>query len=110
MTRPKSRYWSEQMDSIVHEVSRLAIACDIDFFAPDAAERILNNDATVCGCANPKAFEEMRHHLMAFFPLQERAIERLGAEETKEILDEVRAAIRELRNAGRPGSAPSAEA
>lgn len=106
MTTSKSRYFSDQIDSIAHEVSRLAIACDIDIFAPNAAERVLDNDVSVCGRPNPKAFEEMRHHLMAFFPLRQKAIDRIGVEGTKEILDQVRDAIRELRNQGRPGSAP----
>ena len=56
MNKPKSRYFTEQIDGIVHEVSKLAIACDIDFFAPDAAERVLNNDETVCRRKNTAAF------------------------------------------------------
>ncbi len=106
MTKSKHRYWVDQLYAIASELSKLTIACDIDFYRPDAVSRILNNDATICGHSNPKAFEQIRHHLMALYPLEERAIERLGAEETQEILDEIRKAISALRNAGRPGSAP----
>jgi len=106
MTKSKHRYWVDQLHAISSELSKLAIACDIDFFRPDAAARILRNDETICGRSNPKAFEQIRHHLMALYPLEERTIERLGAEETQEILDEIRNAISKLRNAGRAGSAP----
>lgn len=98
MAEPKPRYWSEQMDGIAHEVSRLAVACDIDFFADDAAERILKDDETVCRKRNPAAFQKIRRHLMAFYPLEEHAIERIGAERTLEIVEQVREGIRQLRN------------
>ena len=102
----RSRYFSEQFDSIAHEISILAIACDIDIFAEDAAERLLNNDETMCRRRNTAAFQKLRRHMLALYPLEERSIERVGAEQTKELLDEVRAAFRKLHNTGRPGSAP----
>ena len=104
MSPSKHRYIADQIDGLAHELSKLAIACDIELFVPGNAERILRNDDSVCGRKNPKAFEQMRHHLMALYPLEERAIERLGPEDTQEILDEVRAAIERLRHAGSPGS------
>ena len=103
MPPSKHRYFVDQIDGLAHELSRLAIACDIEIFVPGNAERILRNDDSVCGRKNPRAFEQMRHHLMALYPLEERAIERLGPQETQEILDEVRAAIERLRKAGSPG-------
>ena len=106
MTKNKSRYFGDQFGAIAREISILAIACDIDIFAEDVADRILNNDATVCRRNNPHAFEKLRHHLLALYPLEERSIERIGVEQTKELLDGVRAAFRKLRNEGRPGSAP----
>ena len=39
---------------------------------------------------------------MALFSLEAGAIERLGPEDTKEILDQVRTAIVDLRQAGSP--------
>ena len=104
MTKSKHTYFAGQFDGLAREISKLAIACDIELFVPGNAERVLRNDDSICGRKNPKAFEQIRHHLMALFPLQERAIERLGAEETKEILDQVREAIVRLREAGSPGS------
>jgi len=104
MTKSRHRYWSGQIDAIAGEVSRLAIACDIDIDEPDVAERILKNDDSVCRRKNAEAFRKIREHLMALFPLEERAIKRLGADDTQEILEEVRGSIRRLRAAGHPGS------
>jgi hypothetical protein len=99
----KDRYWTDQIEAIARELSRLAIACNIDFFAPGNAERILKNDHSVCRQDNPEAFRKIRQHLMALFPLEEAAIARLGPDETKGILDQVRAAIAALRSPGGAG-------
>jgi hypothetical protein len=58
----------------------------------------------VCGRKNPEVFQQIRRHLMALFPLEKRAIDRIGSGEVREILDQVRAAIVALHEAGSPGS------
>jgi hypothetical protein len=96
----KHTYWGRQVDNLAQELSKLAIACDIELGKPGLAERILRNDETVCGRNNPKAFKQMRQHLMALFNVEKGAVDRLGPEDTKEILDQVRAAIVAIRQAG----------
>jgi hypothetical protein len=109
-TEFKHPYWGRQIDAIAHELSRLAIVCDIELGRPGLAERILKNDESVCGRDNPEMFRQMRQHLMALFTVEERAIERLGPDDTKEMLDHVRAAIIAMRKAGSAGnSLPSDE-
>ncbi len=100
MAEFKHTYWGRQIDNIAHELSRLAIVCDIELGSPGLAERILKNDESVCGRSNPEAFRKIRQHLMALFSVEERAIDRVGAEDTREILDQVRAAIVAIRQAG----------
>ena len=100
MNREKHSFWSRQIDGLAHELSKQAIICDIELGKPGLAERILKNDESVCGRKNPKVFRQMRQHLMALFSLEAAAVERLGAEDTKEILDAVRAAIVAIREAG----------
>ncbi len=90
-----------QASAIAREISMLAIACDIDIEQDQLAQRVLRNDDTVCGRKNPKAFEKLRHHLMAFFPLEKRAIDRLSARNVRDTLDAVRADIRALRDSGK---------
>ena len=102
MAEFKHTYWGRQIDNIARELSRLAIACDIELGKPSLAERILKNDDSVCGRKNPKAFRQMRQHLMALFSVEEGAIERLGPDDTREILDQVRSAIVAIRQAGSP--------
>lgn len=99
----KHRYWGRQIEGIVGELSRLAMACDIELGKPGLAERVLKNDQSICGRKNPEAFRKIRQHLMALFSVEERAIDRLGVDETKDILDQVRAAIVATRTAGGPG-------
>ncbi len=102
MTEFKHTYWGRQIENLAHELSKLAIACDIELGKPGLAERILKNDSTVCGRNNPKAFKQMRQHLTALFNVEKGAVERLGPNDTKEILDQVRAAVVEIRQAGSP--------
>ena len=101
--RFKHASWGRQIDAIAHELSELAIACDIELGRPGLAERILKNDKSVCGRDDPKVFQQLRQHLMALFTLEKRAIEQLGAEDTRDILDQVRASIIALRRAGSAG-------
>ena len=102
MTEFKHTYWGRQIETIAHELSRLAIACDIELGQPGLAERILKNDESVCRRKNPKAFRQIRQHLMALFSVEAGAVERLGPEDTREILDQVRSAIVAIRQAGSP--------
>jgi len=96
----KHSYWGKQIDALAREISKLALVCDIELGQSGLAERILKNDDSVCGKKNPKVFRQLRQHLLALFPLEEQAVERLGPEDTKEILDTVRQAIVAVRQAG----------
>jgi len=100
----KYRYFNDQFEGIARELSRLSVVCDIQILEPGMAERILNNDESVCGRKNPEVFQQIRRHLMALFPLEKRAIDRIGGGEVSEILDQVRSTIVALREAGSPGS------
>jgi hypothetical protein len=104
MAGSKHRYFSDQFEGIARELSRLSIVCDIEILEPGMAERILDNDESVCGRKNPEVFQQIRRHLMVLFPLEKRAIDRIGGGEVREILDQVRAAIVALREAGSPGN------
>ena len=96
----QDEYWGRQIDNLAHEISKLAIACDIELDQPGLAERILKNDDGVCGQSNEEAFRQLRQHLMALFNVEERAIEDLGPDDTRDILDQVRTAISAIREAG----------
>jgi hypothetical protein len=96
-----------QIQAVAAELSKLAIACDIKMFEPGTGERILKNDDSVCGRKNPEAFQKMRMHLMVLFPLKKRAVDELGATDTKRMMEELREAINALRNSSRASSEDS---
>ena len=100
MADVKHPYWNRQIDDVARELSKLAIICDIELGKPGLAERILKNDESVCGRKNSKVFQRIRQHLTALFSLEKGAIDRIGPEDTKQILDQVRDAIVAIRQAG----------
>jgi hypothetical protein len=91
MKSPTRNFLGDQIDAVVRELSKLAIACDIKLPDPEAAEKILRGDDSVCGRKNPKAFR-----------LRQQAVDEMGARETKEIMDQIRDGVMALRNAGMP--------
>jgi hypothetical protein len=78
-------------------MSRLCVVCDIKMLEPGIGERVLKGDQSVCGRNDPKVFEKLRQHLMAYCHVEERAIKRLGADDVRTMLDDVRASIARLR-------------
>ncbi len=102
MSEFKHTYWGRQIDGVARELSKLALVCDIELGKPGLAERVLKNDESVCGHRRPEAFRQLRQHLMALFSVEAGAVERLGPEDTKEIMDQVRSAIISVRQAGSP--------
>ncbi len=78
-------------------MSRLCIVCDIKMLDPGIGERVLKGDQSVCGRNDPKVFEKLRQHLMAYCHVEERAIKRLGADDVRTLLDDARASIARLR-------------
>jgi precorrin isomerase len=78
-------------------MSRLCIVCDIKMLDPGIGERVLKGDQSVCGRNDPKVFEKLRQHLMAYCHVEDRAIKRLGADDVRTLLDDVRASIARLR-------------
>ena len=65
-------------------------------------ERILRNDQTVCGRRNDEAFQKLRSLLIAYYASLGKAIDRIGPEETKKIVDALTARkIRQRDTGGR---------
>ena len=104
MTSSQHQQLRRQLHAVARELSKLTIACSISLDQQDLWERILRNDDSVCGRKNDEAFQQIRKHLMALFPMEEQAIDDIGAKATEEVLDEVRAAIAKLRLAGSPSA------
>ena len=104
MASTQQRHIRRQVGALAQELSRLAIACDIELGRAELPERILRNDETVCGKKNPKAFAQLRRHLMALLQVNEKAIDNLGSVEAIDTLNEALAEVTRLRKAGSPNA------
>jgi hypothetical protein len=86
--------WSKYFEEIDLQIAQLAVMCDIKVLDPGVAERILHNDATVCGKDKPETFQKLRALLMMHYSSQEKAMVSLGAEEALKL---VRNTVERLR-------------
>ena len=100
MTDTKHAAWKRHLDGIANELLRLSIACDVRLRDPDVIDRVLRDDATVCGRKNPEAFRKLRNLVMATYDSLGKSIDRIGPEDTKMIRDSITARIAELRDSG----------
>lgn len=105
MEESKHAAWSRHLDGIGDELLRLTIACDVRLRDPGVIDRILNNDESVCGNPNPIGFRKLRSLLLATFNSINKAVGRIGPEETKQITDAIMERLDRRRAVGgAPGS------
>jgi hypothetical protein len=83
MTKSKHTPWVRHLDAVGDELMRLSIACDLRLRDPGVIDRILRNDETVCGTKNPIGFRKLHSLVKATFSSVNKAIDRIGPEETK---------------------------
>ena len=100
MSDTKHAAWQRHLAGIANELLRLSIACDVRLRDPGVIDRILRDDATVCGRKNPEAFRKLRNLVMATYDSLGKSIDRIGPEDTKMIRDAITARIAELRDSG----------
>ena len=103
----QTRRWTQHFEEIDLEIARLAVMMDIPILNPGVIDRILGNDASVCGKEKPKAFAELRPMLMMHAADEVKAIGALGALEADELVRGVVERLRE-RIGSRLGNRPAA--
>ena len=89
MTESKQTPWVRHLDAIGDELMRLSIACDLRLRDPGVIDRILKNDETVCGTKNSIGFRKLHNLVEATFSSVNKAVDRIGPEETKLITDAI---------------------
>jgi hypothetical protein len=104
MTKTKHPAWQRHLDAIGEELLHLSIACNVHLREPGVIDRILKNDESVCGTKNPIGFRKLRSLVVATFSSLNKAIDRIGPEETKLITESMIERIEKARAAGRGGS------
>ena len=96
-TQVENKYWGRQIDAIVGELSRLAVACDIDILDPNVALKALRGDESVCKRKNPAAFKRVHELLMLLFTVSGKSMDRMGDTEFASlagpVLDKIRALL-----------------
>ena len=100
MTDDLNPQWERHFESIADELLNLAIACNVRLREPGAIERVLRNDITVCGRINKDSFSKMRSVLIAFYNSVGKAVDRIGPEDTKKIIDAITERKMTLRDSG----------
>ena len=92
--------WERHFEGIADELLHLAIACGVRLREPGVIERVLKNDASVCGRKNEQGFHKMRNLLTAYYNSIGKAVDRIGPEETKKIIAVITERKKKLRDSG----------
>lgn len=82
-------FWSQSLSEVDREVARLASICNVRLLDPGVIERVLGNDASVCGSANAIAFEKLRNVLMMHYAVRTRAADAIGKGQTSLLVDKI---------------------
>jgi hypothetical protein len=88
-------WWTKKFDDVDRELAQLATICKIPLFDPGVIERVLKNDATVCGAPNPTVFGKLRSLLMMHYAIRDKAVAALGATQAQALINTVVARLRE---------------
>jgi len=87
-------WWAKNLDDVDREVARLASICRVRLLDPSVIERVLHDDASVCGTQNPAAFGKLRAALMMHYHIRDKAVEAMGQEATAKVVAEIVANLR----------------
>jgi hypothetical protein len=88
-------WWVKNIDELDREIGRLCAICQVRILDPGIIERVLKNDASVCGTSNPVAFTRLRNMLMFYFANRKLSVEAIGQRQTAQIEAHV---VEQLRN------------
>jgi hypothetical protein len=97
-------WWAKNIDELDREIARLALLCQVRILDPGIVERVLHNDASVCGTANPAAFAKLHNLLLMHFAIRQRSVEELGQAQTtaieRDAIERLKKAYGDLVNGG----------
>lgn len=82
-------FWENNLEELDGEIARLALLCGIGILEPGIFQRVLDNDASVCGTENPIAFSKLRALLMMHLAIRERSVAAFGQAATTKVEDYV---------------------
>jgi len=79
-------WWAKNLDDVDREVARLATACKVRLLDPGVIERVLQNDDSVCGTRNKRAFDKLRNALMMHYHVRDKTVSAIGEAATAEVI------------------------
>ncbi len=82
-------WWSHSLSEVDKEIARLATICNLRLLDPGVIERVLANDASVCGTTNQLAFDKLRNVLMMHYAVRGRAAESIGQAGTNALVMQI---------------------
>ena len=88
-TNLSSAWWAKNLDDVDNEIARLSIACNVRILDPGIIERVLQNDASVCGARNPAGFEKLRTALKMHYHIRGQTAGTMGEAQTAQIVAEI---------------------
>jgi hypothetical protein len=88
-------WWAKSLNDVDREIARLATLCNVRILDPGIIERVLKDDASVCGSNNPAAFKKLRTTLMMHYHVRDKAVASLGEVQTRMVVEEIVARLRE---------------
>ena len=97
-------YWAQNLHEVDKEVARLAAICNVKILDPGVIERVLKNDASVCGTANAAAFKKLRDALMIHYSVREKAVDAIGHGATDEVVKGIIERLKKTVGKGLGGS------
>ena len=101
-----AKWWAKNLDDVDREVARLATICNVRILDPGVIERVLRDDASVCGSRNPVDFKKLRSTLMMHYHVRDQAMGALGEAGTARVVAEIVESLRQ-RFGDRLGGPPT---
>ena len=99
--------WTDDLEEVDREIARMAVLCQVKVLEPGVVGRVLKNDASVCGAANPVAFRKLHDLLLLHLAIREKSVDSFGQAQTaameKYVIDGLRKTFTDL-----PGGWPPA--
>jgi hypothetical protein len=87
--------WAKSLSDIDVEIARMATLCNVRILDPGVIERVLKNDASVCGSSNPAAFAKLHNALLMHYGVRGKAVDTLGEMDTRKLVEGIVAKLRE---------------
>ncbi len=83
------KWFARSLTDVDKEIARQAVICNVQLLDPGVIERVIKNDASVCGSANPIAFAKLRNALMMHYDIREHAVADIGEPATRKLIEAI---------------------